>query len=100
MSRHTARRRAQIDALADELAIGAAIRLRTDSDRIRPIVDAVVAYLLEEYPGQDLYIPACRVELPVAEIQAELRAGKSMKEVCARFRISRATVYRVLDAAA
>ena len=99
MSRHTARRRAQINALAEELAIGAAIRLRTDSDRIRPVVDAVVAYLLEEYPGQDLYIPACRVEIPVDEIRADMRAGKSMREICARYRVSRRTIYRMLDAA-
>ncbi len=100
MSRHTARTRARINELADELAIGAAIRLRTDSDRIRPVVDAVVAYLLEEYPGQDLYIPACRVEIPIDEIRAEIRAGKAMREICRRYRVSRATVYRLLDEAA
>ncbi len=100
MTRHTTRRRAQIDALADELAIGAAIRLRTDSDRVRPVVDAVVAYLLEEYPGQDLYIPACRIEIPIEAIRADLREGKPMREICKRYRVSRATVYRTLDGVA
>lgn len=100
MSRHTARTRARINELADELAIGAAIRLRVDSDQIRPVVNAVVAYLLEEYPGQDLYIPAFRVGIKVDEIRADLREGKSMREICRRYRVSRATVYRLLDDAA
>lgn len=96
MSRNTQRVRARIEELAEELAIGAAIRLRTDSDRIRPIVDAVVAYLVEEYPSQDLYIPG-GVTYPVEEIRAAVRAGESMRSICRRFRIDRRTVYRLLD---
>lgn len=96
MSRHTRRRRARIDRLAEELAIGAAIRLRTDSDSIRPIVDAVVSYLIEEYPSQDLYIPSS-VTYPVDEIRAAVSSGQSMREVCRRFRTDRRTIYRLLD---
>lgn len=99
MSRHTPRRKARINELADELAIAAAIRLRTDSDSIRPIVDAVVAYLVEEYPSQDLYIPASLVppRYPVEEIRAEIAAGRSMRSICERHRLDRRTVYRLLD---
>lgn len=96
MSRNTRRVCARVEALAEELAIGAAIRLRTDSDHIRPIVDAVVAYLVEEYPSQDLYIPG-GVTYPVEEIRAAVRAGESMRSICRRFRIDRRTVYRLLD---
>lgn len=96
MSRNTARAKARIDQLSDELAIGAAIRLRTDADQIRPIVDAVVAYLVEEYPSQDLYIPSS-VTYPVAEIRADFRT-MSMRALCKKYRISRQTVYRLLDA--
>lgn len=96
MSRNTPRVRARIEELAEELAIGAAIRLRTDSDAIRHIVDAVVAYLVDEYPSQDLYIPG-GVTYPVEEIRAAVRAGNSMRAICQRFRTDRRTVYRLLD---
>lgn len=96
MSRNTPRVCARVESLAEELCIGAAIRLRTDSDHIRPIVDAVVAYLVEEYPSQDLYIPG-GVTYPVEEIRAAVRAGESMRAICRRFRIDRRTVYRLLD---
>ena len=96
MSRNTARAKARIDQLSDELAIGAAIRLRTDADQIRGIVDAVVAYLVEEYPSQDLYIPSV-VTYPVAEIRADFKT-MSMRALCKKHRVSRRTVYRLLDA--
>lgn len=96
VSRNTPRVRARIEELAEELAIGAAIRLRTDSDAIRHIVDAVVAYLVDEYPSQDLYIPG-GVTYPVEEIRAAVRAGQSMRAICQRFRTDRRTVYRLLD---
>ena len=99
MSRNTPRVRARIEELAEELAIGAAIRLRTDSDAIRHIVDAVVAYLVDEYPSQDLYIPG-GVTYPVEEIREAVRAGQSMRAICRKFRVSRRTVYRLLDEAA
>ncbi len=96
MSRNTRRAKARIDVLAEELAIGAAIRLRVDSDAIRPIVDAVVAYLVEEYPSQDLYIPSSTT-WPVAEIRQAVAAGESLRSICGRFRIHRKTVYALLD---
>ena len=99
VSRNTHRVRARIEELAEELAIGAAIRLRTDSDAIRHIVDAVVAYLVDEYPSQDLYIPG-GVTYPVEEIREAVRAGQSMRAICRKFRVSRRTVYRLLDEAA
>lgn len=97
MSRNTTRRRARINELAEELALGAAIRLRVDSDSIRPVVDAVVQYLIEEYPSQDLYIPSSAT-YPVNEIRAAMSSGMSMRCICSTFRVSRATVYRLLDA--
>jgi len=90
------RRRARIDDLAEELCIGAALRLRTDSDTIRPVVDAVVAYLVEEYPSQDLYIPSSTT-YPVDCIRAAVRAGESLRTICRKFRVSRRTVYGLLD---
>lgn len=96
MSRHTQRRKARVDELVDELSIGAAMRLKCNSDDIHSVVCAVVAYLREEYPAQDLYIPSS-VSYPVEQLRKEVAEGKSIREVCKRHRISRATLYRLLD---
>jgi Mor family transcriptional regulator len=95
VTRHTSRRKARIDELADELAIGAAMRLRRNSDDIHDVVRAVVAYLIEEYPAQDLYVPSS-VTYPVEELRADLAAGKSVRSICKRYRIDRRTLYRVV----
>lgn len=97
MSRNTYRRKARINELADELSVGAALRLRVDSDSIRHVVDAVVAYLVEEYPSQDLYIPSS-VTYPIGEIREAMARGDSVRAMTARFRIDRRTLYRLLDA--
>lgn len=98
MSRNTPRARARIDELADELTFGAARHLRRDADEIREVVQAVVDYLLQEYPAQDLYIPSA-VAWPVEEIRAAMAAGKSIRWICKEFRVGRQTVYRLTDAA-
>ena len=95
MSRNTQRRKAKVHELAEELTIGAALRLRVDSDSIRPIIDAVVQYLIEEYPSQDLYIPSS-VTYPVIEVRAAVASGASIRSVCRKFRLSRRTVYMLL----
>lgn len=99
MSRHTKRRRVRINDLTDELAVGAAMRLRCDSDDIRHVVAAVVAYLVEEYPAQDLYIPASltAANYPVREMRRAVEAGDSVREVCRRFRVDRRTLYRLIE---
>lgn len=95
MSRHTVKRKARVDELVDELAIGAAMRLRCNSDDIHDIVKAVVAYLREEYPAQELYIPSS-VTYPVEELRAALASGTSVRAICKRHRIDRRTLYRVV----
>lgn len=99
MTRHTPRRKASIDQLADELTVGAALRLRRDSDDIHEVVRAVVEYLIEEYPAQDLYVPSA-VTYPVEEIRQAVASGKSIRYICKTYRLSRTTLYRLLDNAA
>jgi Mor family transcriptional regulator len=96
MTRHTARRKARIDELTDELCVGAALRLRRDSDEIHEVVRAVVAYLIEEYPAQDLYVPSS-VIYPVDEIRADMSVGMSIRAICRKYRMDRRTLYRVVD---
>lgn len=95
MSRHTARRKARIDELADELTVGAAMRLRRNSDDIHDVVRAVVDYLIEEYPAQDLYVPSS-VTYPVEELRAELAEGRSVRSICKKHKIDRRTLYRLV----
>jgi hypothetical protein len=101
VSRNTCRRKARIDELADELTVGAAMRLRCESDDIHAVVRAVVDYLLEEYPAQDLYIPASLgPSASVDDMRAAIAAGESIRSVCKRFHVSRRTLYTLLDNAA
>lgn len=94
MSRHT--RRARIEELAEELTVGAAMRLRCDGTEIHQVVRAVVDYLVQEYPSQDLYIPAS-VTYPVGDIQRDIQDGMSVRRVCRKYRIARQTLYRLLE---
>jgi Mor family transcriptional regulator len=95
VSRNTLRRKVRIEELTDELTVGAALRLRCDSDDIHDVVRAVVSYLMEEYPAQELYIPAT-VVYPVAQLRAEIQSGKSIRSICKEHRIDRRTLYRVV----
>ena len=95
MSRHTTRRKARVDELVDELSIGAALRLRCDSDDIEGVVRAVVQYLTEEYPAQELYIPSS-VTYPVEELRAAMSSGQSIRSICKKHRIDRRTLYAVV----
>lgn len=94
MSRHT--RRAKIEELTEELTVGAAMRLRCDGTEIHKVVRAVVDYLVQEYPSQDLYIPAS-VTYPVADIQRDVQGGMSVRRVCRKYRLDRRTLYRLLE---
>lgn len=96
VSRNTLRARVRINELTDELAVGAAVRLRVDSDDIREVVAAVVQYLLDEYPSQDLYIPSC-AQWPVEAIRADMAAGLSVRAICRKYRMDRRTLYRLID---
>lgn len=95
MSRHTVKRKARINELTEELTIGAALRLRRNSDDIHDVVRAVVDYLIEEYPAQELYIPSS-VTYPVEELRAALASGKSVRAICREHRLDRRTLYRVV----
>lgn len=97
MSRNT--RRARVNELVDELAVGAALRLRCKTADIHGVVQAVVEYLTSEYPSQDLYIPASLAppQYPVLEIRKAVAEGKSIRSLCKRYRMDRRTIYRLLD---
>jgi len=95
VSKRIAERMESIRNLKDELSISAALRLKTDSDEIYATVSAVVDALLEEYPGQELYMPA-PVSYPVEKIRADF-AVMSMRALCKKYCADRRTIYRLLD---
>ena len=95
MSRHTAKRTARVSELVEELSVGAALRLKCDSDDIHAVVRAVVDYLVEEYQEQELYIPSS-VTYPVEQLRTEIASGQSVRSICKRHRIDRRTLYRVV----
>ena len=99
VTRKVHRRKARVEELTEELAIGAAMQLRCESTDIHQVVQAVVDYLVKEYPAQDLYIPAgfTADQYPVEKIRGDLAAGKSIRWVCKKYRISRKTLYPLLD---
>lgn len=96
-ARNSQRRAVCVPDLVEELSIGAAIRLRCKSDDIRDVVQALVAYISEEYRTQDFYVPAPARELPNDEIRAAVASGESVRSICRRYHISRRMVYRVMS---
>ncbi|MFT3792132.1 MAG: hypothetical protein QM741_13895 [Rudaea sp.] len=96
MSRNTPRKRFHKEELAEELTRGAAARLNTDRNGIRQVVDAVIAYLTEEYSSTDIYIFARVRDLPVAEIRAALAAGESIRSIRRKYKVGQRTVRKIL----
>lgn len=98
VNRKVHRRKARVEELTEELAIGAAMQLRCESTDIHQVVQAVVDYLVKEYPAQDLYIPAgfSAEQYPIERIKADIQAGRSIRWICRKYRLGRKTLYRLL----
>lgn len=60
-----------------------------------PLADSLLAYLQREYGGQRMYIPAPARLYPMLQIEAELRQGADVDDVCRRYGISRRTLRRL-----
>lgn len=101
VSRNTLRVIVRAEDLVEELSLGAAQRLRCTSDDIEHVMRAAVAYLIDEYPAQDFYIPASfgPVAYPVDDMRRAVAAGESVRSICRRFHVDRRTLYRLLDSA-
>lgn len=61
------------------------------------LVGRLIDYLQRTRPGDTIYIPVRSRDYPVADIRAAIRAGDSIRAVCANFRLDRRTLYRLLD---
>lgn len=60
-----------------------------------PLANSLLAYLQREYGGQRLYIPAPSRMYPMLQIEAELRQGTDIGEVCRRYNVSHRTLKRL-----
>lgn len=60
-----------------------------------PLADSLVAYLQREYGGQRMYIPAPSRMYPMLQIEAELRHGEAIDDVCRRYSVSPRTLRRL-----
>lgn len=60
-----------------------------------PLADTLVSYLQKEYGGARLYIPAPARMYPMLQIEAELRRGEPIGDVCRRYNISLRTLNRL-----
>lgn len=60
-----------------------------------PLADSLVAYLQREYGGSRLYIPAPSRMYPMLQLEAELRRGEPLSDVCRRYNVSVRTLNRL-----
>lgn len=60
-----------------------------------PLADTLMAYLQREYGGSRLYIPAPARMYPMLQIEAELRHGQPVEDVCRRYNVSARTLQRL-----
>lgn len=61
------------------------------------LVEPIVRYLQQNHGGEQLYIPAIGRTYPVEEIRRAVSAGISIRALCRKYRVSRKTLYRLLD---
>lgn len=90
------RQSVQMQDLREELAIECAQRMRTDSDSVRPYVDAIVDHLQDLYASSWIYIAARPRALPMAQIAAEIQSGVARKQICRRHKITYRTLQRII----
>lgn len=60
-----------------------------------PLAESLVSYLQREYGGTRLYIPAPARMYPMLQLEAELRRGEALTDVCRRYNISVRTLNRL-----
>lgn len=62
----------------------------------RPFIRPIAAYLMSEYGGSELYVPALTASVQKDEIGRAFASTGDVDFVCKKFGISRATLYRML----
>jgi hypothetical protein len=65
----------------------------------RPLIRPLVEYLMSEYGGTELYVPALTARYKIDEIGQAFAATGDVEFVCQRYSISRRTLYRILGSA-
>jgi Mor family transcriptional regulator len=60
-------------------------------------VEPIVRHLQQNYGGEQLYIPSVGRTYPVDEMRQAVLSGVSMRALCRKYKVSRRTLYRLLD---
>lgn len=87
-----------MSTLADELVQVIVAEIGFTPTMARAVVEPIIAHLAARYGGDRIYFPARRREYPIDDIRKAADNSASTAEVCERFGISRATLYRILRA--
>lgn len=66
------------------------------ADIARPLIRPLIEYLMSEYGGGELYVPARTSRYRVEEIGRAFAESGDVDAVCQTFGISRRTLYRIL----
>lgn len=83
--------------LVAELAVALQEAKGLPYDEATSYAEPIVRYLQQQHGGDELYIPQPYMRRDAAEILAAREAGKSIKEICKQFAVSRRTYYRLLS---
>ncbi len=83
-------------AMVDDIVSATIAHTGYPEAHVRQFVEPAFAYMLREYGG-DRLPKATRRGPPVEDIRSAAARGLSRRELCKRFRISAATLYRILD---
>jgi len=79
--------------LVDELAMALVQARGVSFEQAVAHVRPIVAYLQQQYGGDEMYIPRPGRTYPVADIVAATRRGDGVKRICSQFGISRRTYF-------
>jgi Mor family transcriptional regulator len=78
------------------------VRVVCEATGMRPInairiVEPIVRHLQQNHGGEQFYVPAIGRTYPLEEIRAAFASGASARALCRKYRVSRRTLYRLLD---
>lgn len=78
-----------VDEMALALMQARGMTIEEAIANVRPIV----AYLQQQYGGDEMYVPRPGRTYPIADIVDATRRGEGVRRICSRFGISRRTYF-------
>lgn len=88
----------QLQALEPELIQAVVAETGFVPSLARLVVLPIIAHLEKAYPGDRIYVASPKREYPIEDMREAMKATGSHEAVCARFGVSKTTLYRLLGA--